>query len=452
MGNVPVLTYSVACGKVIVNAYPLDVSDPLLKNWTKPAWNPVMIRPSGTNGFRDPTTAWKGSDNVWRQIIGCDMGTCLFKSTNFKNWTYVGVFHQGTGMWECPDFYPITGTDTYVLKASAGGDWWATGQYIENKDPTKPDSFVPKSADIHGGDQKYDHGTFYASKVFYDPAQKRDVLFGWVNYGCPNTDWTGVLSFPRKVSLHPINKTQLVYLPIKEIATLYEKPVHLSNVQLASGAVQSVAGADGNQLDISAIFKISADGGTFGINVFVSGDKKTKFQTTVSVHTASTYMVNTDMPGGDYSVNNSFGINNKDPHTCQKKCLDDLAKCKAWTFVAPGVQQDQARCCLKSSVPSPSPHNGMTSGSAVSGTAINVNGNTVPNIGQTTDLIKLRILVDHSIVEIFAQDGLLVETKPYCPTNPSDQIGVELFNSGKQPVTVQDLVVNHVKTANVQPE
>jgi len=450
--NVPVLTYSVACGKVIVNAYPLDVKDPLLKNWTKPAWNPVMTRPSGINGFRDPTTAWKGTDGIWRQIIGCDMGTCEFKSHDFKNWTYVGVFHKGTGMWECPDFYQITGTDTYVLKASAGGDWWATGQYIENKDPTKPDSFVPHSADIHGGDQKYDHGTFYASKVFYDPVQKRDVLFGWVNYACPNTDWTGVQTFPRKVSLHPLNKTQLVYLPIKEIATLYEKPVHLTNINLSKGTTLPVKGASGNQLDISATFQVDPNNAmSFGINLFVSGDSKTKFAIGMtSGGQVSQYMTNTDLPGADYSINNSFGVNNTDPHTCQKLCLADT-KCKAWTFVAPHAPT-QARCCLKSSIPNAVAHNGMTSGATDSTSSIIVNGQKVPDVGQKPNLLKLRILVDHSIIEIYAQDGLLVITKPYCPANPSDQIGVELFNTGSHDVTVQDLVVNHVKTANIQPE
>ena len=43
-------------------------------------------------------------------------------------------------------------------------------------------------ADIHDGNQKYDFGTFYASKVFIDAPKQRAVLFGWVNYGCAGTD------------------------------------------------------------------------------------------------------------------------------------------------------------------------------------------------------------------------------------------------------------------------
>ena len=43
--DVPVLTYSVACGRYVVNAYPANASDPNLTYWTKPSYNPVMKVP-----------------------------------------------------------------------------------------------------------------------------------------------------------------------------------------------------------------------------------------------------------------------------------------------------------------------------------------------------------------------------------------------------------------------
>jgi len=38
------------------------------------------------------------------------------------------------------------------------------------------------------------------------------------------------------------------------------------------------------------------------------------------------------------------------PDVCQKTCADD-PKCKAFTFVKPGVQGPNARCYLKSGAP-----------------------------------------------------------------------------------------------------
>ena len=45
------------------------------------------------------------------------------------------------------------------------------------------------------------------------------------------------------------------------------------------------------------------------------------------------YMSNYDLPGGDYMINKTFGIDNKDPKTCQRLCEADDNKCKSWTLL-----------------------------------------------------------------------------------------------------------------------
>jgi hypothetical protein len=57
---------------------------------------------------------------------------------------------------------------------------------------------------------------------------------------------------------------------------------------------------------------------------------------------------NIDMPGDDYK---DFDLKNPDPQLCAQTCMNE-AKCKAWTYVKPGVQADSARCWLKVRVPS----------------------------------------------------------------------------------------------------
>jgi hypothetical protein len=56
-----------------------------------------------------------------------------------------------------------------------------------------------------------------------------------------------------------------------------------------------------------------------------------------------------DRPGLDYK---NFDLAKADPNLCLTSCAGE-AQCKAWTYVNPGVQGPQARCWLKSSVPSP---------------------------------------------------------------------------------------------------
>ena len=56
---------------------------------------------------------------------------------------------------------------------------------------------------------------------------------------------------------------------------------------------------------------------------------------------------NRDRPGMDYR---NFDLSEARPEVCQTACESD-PKCKAYTYVKPGVQGRHARCWLKSGVP-----------------------------------------------------------------------------------------------------
>ncbi len=67
----------------------------------------------------------------------------------------------------------------------------------------------------------------------------------------------------------------------------------------------------------------------------------------------------TNRPGRDYT---SFLLDRDDPALCRDACMTD-ARCKAWTYVKPGVQHPrQAKCWLKSSAPAPEPAHCCISG------------------------------------------------------------------------------------------
>lgn len=56
-----------------------------------------------------------------------------------------------------------------------------------------------------------------------------------------------------------------------------------------------------------------------------------------------------DRLGSDYK---DFDLDKPSPKKCWKECKKD-PKCKAYTYVRPGIQGDKARCWFKDSVPSP---------------------------------------------------------------------------------------------------
>jgi hypothetical protein len=62
--------------------------------------------------------------------------------------------------------------------------------------------------------------------------------------------------------------------------------------------------------------------------------------------------------GEDYK---DLDLDTPDPALCAEACMRE-AKCRAWTYVKPGVQADNAKCWLKNKVPPPSPDDNCVSG------------------------------------------------------------------------------------------
>jgi beta-fructofuranosidase len=192
-------------------AVPKNVSDPLLIEWVKSPHNPLLtpIDDIDPQNFRDPTTAWQGPDRVWRVIVGSKINgsgmAILYRSRDFVEWIRSdNPLHSSTktGMWECPDFYPVSANNTngeekfskHVLKASfKNQDHYILGNYMPMTDKFEVDTdFLDEGLDL-----RYDYGNFYASKTFYDSGKKSRILWGWVIESDSESDdiekgWSGL--------------------------------------------------------------------------------------------------------------------------------------------------------------------------------------------------------------------------------------------------------------------
>ncbi len=78
------------------------------------------------------------------------------------------------------------------------------------------------------------------------------------------------------------------------------------------------------------------------------------------------FMAGTDLPGSDYR---NAALNDNNATTCKTMCATD-AKCLAWTWVKPGVQNAKAMCWLKNAVPPSHPNPNVTSGIKVTNEVI----------------------------------------------------------------------------------
>ncbi|XP_010501163.1 PREDICTED: beta-fructofuranosidase, insoluble isoenzyme CWINV5-like [Camelina sativa] len=267
-------------------AIPKNLTDPYLRHWTKSPENP-LVTPGDANhinstAFRDPTTAWLGRDGRWRITTGSQDGrrglAILHTSRDFVRWKQSPKplhYHDGTGMWECPDFFPVARTDSrgvdttafngkmvkHVLKVSLTDtfhDYYTIGTYDQVRDVYVPDNGFVQDETA----PRYDYGKFYASKTFYDSVYQRRILWGWVNESSTDKDivnmgWAGLQAIPRKIWLDESGKS-LVQWPVKEIERLRTTQVKWGNKVLkGGGSVMEVHGVTASQADVEVFFKVS---------------------------------------------------------------------------------------------------------------------------------------------------------------------------------------------------
>ncbi|KAG4167322.1 hypothetical protein ERO13_A13G187400v2 [Gossypium hirsutum] len=387
-----------------------------------------MTPPDGVNGdnFRDPTTAWQGPDGTWKVVIGSysnNQGMAiLYKSQDFIHWT----MHQDplylsskTEMWECPDFFPVSingtnGVDTsienpsvrHVMKASFNShDVYIVGTYVNEQERFLPD------ADLTGtsSDLRFDYGKFYASKSFFDGKKNRRILCAWVNESDSMEDdlkkgGYGLQSIPRQIWLDR-NGKQLVQWPVEELNSLRDNEVYVYGKQLESGSVFEVSGITASQADIEIMFELP------------------KLEEAEFIDTS---LVDPQLicDRQDASVTGKFG-----PFGLLALATKDLAEQTAIFFrifrdhkdYKVLMCSDQKRSSLRNELDK------TTYGAFV-------------DIDPHREMVSLRTLIDHSIIESFGGKGRsVITTRVYPKLAINDEAHLFAFNNGSLSVRVSRL-------------
>ncbi|KAF3450596.1 hypothetical protein FNV43_RR06685 [Rhamnella rubrinervis] len=423
-------------------AVPKNLSDPYLREWVKSPRNPLMA-PTVSNkinasSFRDPTTAWLGHDGSWRVIVGAKRNrrglAILYRSKDFVTWTKARhPLHSdyGSGMWECPDFFPVSikdlvGVDTsaigsefkHVLKVSLDDtkhDYYTIGSYNIGKDVYTPD----KGTELNASALRYDYGKFYASKTFFDSEKKRRILWGWINESSSVADdiakgWSGVQAIPRTLWLHKSRK-QLVQWPIPEIEKLRVNQVTWPSKLLKGGSVVEVSKVTAHQADVEISFEVAGLG-----KAEVLDPSWTDPQSLCSQKGAS-------VKGGL----GPFGL-----LVLASKGLEEYTAVFFRIFKAPNkyvvlMCSDQSRSSLN-----------QNNDKTTYGTFLDIN--------PVLEKLSLRSLIDHSIVESFGGEGRACITSRVYPTLAIEG-GAHLyaFNYGTQNVQITNLNAWSMKKAQI---
>ncbi|GAB4825934.1 Beta-fructofuranosidase, soluble isoenzyme I [Ancistrocladus abbreviatus] len=417
-------------------AFPANQSDPLLLDWVKYRRNPVMTPPRGIGpkDFRDPTTAWLGSDGLWRVTIGTKISktgaALIYKTSNFMTFELVDHFlHEVpyTGMWECVDFYPVStespkGLDTsangpdikLVLKASLDDnkhDYYALGTYDPVNDIWTPDDL---QLDVGIG-LRVDYGKYYASKTFYDQNKGRRILWGWVGETDTDDDdlrkgWASVQTIPRVVTFDSKTRTNILQWPVEELESLRSDSKQFDDIFLEPGSVVELDIGSATQLDISVELEVYANASNITLDVINSCNATTK-----------------------RGAAGPFGL-----LVLADESLSELTP----IYFSVG---ETANGTLK--------HFFCTDQSRSSeATEVNkqVYGGPVPVLED--EKFSMRVLVDHSIVEAFGQGGRTCITSRIYPTQPIDGAAkVFLFNNATNLSIVASVKIWQMESAEIQP-
>ncbi|KAK1575666.1 hypothetical protein Q3G72_007384 [Acer saccharum] len=360
----------------------------------------------------------------------------LYRSSkDFKHWTKANhPLHSdnNTGMWECPDFYPVSkvgqkGVDTsifgpkvkHVLKASLWGlrDCYTIGTYSIGED-----KFIPDMGESLSGvpGLRYDYGKFYASKTFFDSDKNRRILWGWVSESSTEDDnkkkgWSGLQAIPRSLWLDKSGK-QLVQWPVVELESLRVNRVQLPSKFLEAGSVLEYSGVTAAQADIEISFEI------------------TEFEKAEVLEPNSTDPQLLCSQKGA-SVKSAFG-----PFGLLVLASKDLQEYTAVFFRIFKGQEHKyvVLMCSDQSRSSLNDKNDKTSYGAFL------------NVDPVHEKLSLRSLIDHSIVESFGGGGKACITARVYPTLAiENDAHLYAFNYGTEKVKITSLSAWSMKKAQI---
>lgn len=362
-----------------------------LINWTKHPANPVIPIPRegdphygeyflfDTCGWVDGDFHYSLSGNILFENHAGEGDTAwLFRSRDMVNWEYRHPFYVSDRRWtgpeedcSCPEFFPLGNKHVLMFISHARGTQYYIGRYEKER-------FYPE----RHGRMNWAGGACFAQETLVD-AKGRRIFWAWaVDQRTRQTallsGWAGVLTMPRVLSL--AGDGSMLISPAEELEVLRHDPQRHENVIIEADSQWAPAGVVGDCLELS-------------LDVDMSTVKEFRVKVRCS-------------PDGEEQTSIVF-----DP--------------------AAGVLRvDATRSTLSRDVvyPWPLPLMAFFFDAPLADGRKDVRVQEAPLELAPGEPLRLRIFLDHSIMEIFANGRQCITQRIY-PVR-SDSTGIVLFSSG----------------------
>ena len=235
-------------------------NDPLLLNWKKITGQAVIPLPGPESSYSvgDPSI-WKKQGVYYSLSQGRKKegpegkpirANYLFRSKDLETWEYMHPFVEGdrfTQFWDdgaCPYFLPIGDRHILPFFSHKTGGQYLLGDYDEARD-----KFV---ATAHG---LFNHGGIYEPGAILAPSATTDgkggviVIFNMA-YAKPTQGWNQIMSLPRRLSL--LSKNEVGVQPAGDIESLRFDHRHVEAMTLPANKEVVLENIKGNAMEMVA--------------------------------------------------------------------------------------------------------------------------------------------------------------------------------------------------------
>jgi len=283
-GKAPLVLFYTAAGNPTVQclAYSIDGH-----HFTKYAGNPILKEVTGGN--RDPKVIWHEPTKQWVMTLYVELNKIhtihFFTSSNLKDWKFAS---KTDGFFECPDFFELNLDGDPVKRR-----WVLTGASSEYQVGTfDGKTFQPETTKTPGHRGK----GFYAAQTFSDipQADARRIQMGWFQTPTPGMPFNQSMTIPLELGLVSTREgPRLTWTPVRELAELRAKTIHLQPGELQQGSPNPLAAVREELQEIRAEFAPSKDSEViFQVRGATIAYNSQKAELSVNGHRASAPLVN----------------------------------------------------------------------------------------------------------------------------------------------------------------
>jgi beta-fructofuranosidase len=315
-----------------------------------------------------------GDSCIWKEddtYLGL-LGRGLWTSTDLVNWSPRGEFFGGVEG-ACPNFVPIG--DQHILLSfshTLGGEY-LLGDYDQEQRQFK--------AHHHG---RFNHGTVSPGGV-HAPSAAADGQGGVINIlnindGKPSPDWDQIMSLPQRLTLGPDSRLRLE--PVEAVAALRGRHQQLGEQVLPANREVVLEGIEGNTMELDVVIdpKLSR-----WVQLNVLRSPNAEEQTSITF----------------------FNFDRKLSIWYDTKAVVCLDGSRSSTLPDVWLRPPE-RAVLEHRPRDPS---------------------SVPAATTPGNLLRLRVFIDRSVVEVFVNDEVYLAQRVY-PGRP-DSLGVSLRAQGQ---------------------